>query len=215
MTTEASDPRPPDDGEPGPGVPGGPAGPPEPTIDEDTALDLLVVLFYLPVALGSLLYLGWTGGRYALWARTIGEHPVRDALIGAAFGLGVALASRALVPLTPWSREMARALAASIGRRSWLTCLVIAVSSAIGEELLFRGVLQERLGIAIATVLFAAAHFPAERALWPWPLLALPIGLAFGGLYTWSGAVCAPIVAHAVINLVNLRQLERLAGTAR
>jgi membrane protease YdiL (CAAX protease family) len=90
-------------------------------------------------------------------------------------------------------------------------CEVIAASSSIGEELLFRAVLQDRLGIGIATALFALAHFPAERDLWPWPVVALPMGLLFGGLYEWTGAALAPIVAHAVINLLNLRLVGRYA----
>lgn len=198
----------------------GPRGappPPDPLerMLEERVLDGLVILFYLPVALGSLLYLAVTGGEYAVWVHTVGEHPLRDAGLGLGVGLVAVALSRVLIPLTAWGRALAAALARTLGDRSLATCLVIAACSAVGEELLFRAVLQERLGIVVATVLFAAAHFPAERALWPWPLLAVPIGLVFGGLYDWTDAVLAPIVAHATINFVNLRQLGRLAGFER
>jgi membrane protease YdiL (CAAX protease family) len=179
---------------------------------EDIALDALTVLFYLPVALGCLLYLFVWGGEFAVWMRTLGEHPVRDTAVGVAVGLGIVGASQALTPLTGVGRQMAAALARIVGRRPWTSCILIAVCSAIGEELLFRAVLQERLGIAAATLLFAASHLPAERALWPWPLVALPMGLVFAGLYEWSDAALAPIVAHAVINLLNLRFIGRYLG---
>ena len=189
------------------------AGPNAPAHDpiEDIALDALTVLFYLPVALGSLLYLFWSGGEFALWVRTLGEHPLRDVAAGAAVGLVFVLVSQRTAPLTGVGARMTAALGRMIGRRSWASCLAMAAASAVGEELLFRAVLQERLGIVIATGLFALAHFPAERALWPWPLLALPTGLAFGGLYEWTGAALAPVVAHGVINLLNLRFVGRYA----
>ncbi|MEQ1501271.1 MAG: type II CAAX endopeptidase family protein [Myxococcota bacterium] len=176
---------------------------------EAWALDVLTVLFYLPVALGSLLYLFYVGGEFALWVRTVGEHVPRDVAAGLAVGLAVVGASYAAVPLSPIAQRMVGALARAVGRPSWTACLVVAASSAIGEELLFRAVLQERLGVLIATLLFALAHFPAERDLWPWPVIAFPLGLAFAGLYAWSGAALAPIVAHAVINLLNLRLVGR------
>ncbi|MEZ4241690.1 MAG: CPBP family intramembrane glutamic endopeptidase [Myxococcota bacterium] len=178
---------------------------------EDVALDALTVLFYLPVALGSLLYLFWSGGEFALFVRTLGEHPLRDSLAGAAVGLGVVFVTQFTLPRFDVGQRFGAALGRMIGRRPWLSCAVIAASSSVGEELLFRAVLQQRLGLAIATVLFAVAHFPVERDLWPWPLMALALGLAFGGLYEWSGAALAPIVAHAVINLLNLRFVGRFA----
>jgi uncharacterized protein len=175
---------------------------------EEWALNALVVLFYLPVALGSLLFLFWSGGEFALWVRTLGEHPLRDVLVGALVGVGLVAVSRLFVLLGP-GRRMADALGRVIGRPSLGTCLVLAASSAIGEELLFRAVLQPRLGVALATALFALAHLPYERDLWPWPLLAVAMGLALAGLYEWSGATLAPIVAHGVLNAANLRWLAR------
>ncbi|WP_223127945.1 CPBP family intramembrane glutamic endopeptidase [Pasteuria penetrans] len=41
---------------------------------------------------------------------------------------------------------------------SWLNAIVITIMPAVGEELLFRGVLQPRVGIGATSVLFAAAH---------------------------------------------------------
>lgn len=177
---------------------------------EEWALNALVVLFYLPVALGSLLYLAYTGGEYALEVRVLGENVGRDIAAGVATGTGVVILSRLLVPRFAMGRKMAFALRRVMGSPTLLGCLTIALFSALGEELLFRAVLQERLGIGIATALFAIAHFPMEKDLWLWPVVALPAGLLFGGLYDWSGAVLAPVIAHAVINALNLRWLSQL-----
>lgn len=177
---------------------------------EEWALNALVVLFYLPVALGSLLFIAYTGGEYALAVRVIGEHIPRDIAAGIATGTFIVLLSQLLAPRFALGRRMAFAFRRVIGNPTWFGCIIIAVFSALGEELLFRAVLQERLGLLVATGLFAVAHFPVERDLWLWPLLALPVGLAFGGLYEVTGAVLAPIVAHAVINALNLRWIASL-----
>lgn len=175
---------------------------------EDAALNLLVVLFYLPVALGSLLYLFWAGGEFAVMRRTVGADPVRDALVGVGVGLVLVVATR-LAVLLPSGRRMADVFGRVLGRPGLLACVVLASAAAISEELLFRAVLQPELGIWAVTFLFAAAHFPFDRNLALWPLLAFPTGLAFGALYDWTGAALAPIFAHAVVNAVNLRWIAR------
>ena len=171
-------------------------------------LNTLVVLFYVPVALGSLIYLRWSGGDYALWVRTLGEYPARDASVGLGAGLLLAFVSRLAVVL-PAGRAMAEAFTRAIGRPSLWTCLALAAAAGTSEELLFRAVLQPELGIWLVTVLFAAAHFPFDRSLALWPLLAFPTGLVFGGLYESTGAALAPIVAHTVVNGLNLVWLSR------
>jgi len=81
---------------------------------------------------------------------------------------------------------------------------MIAVLPAIGEELLFRGVLQKIIsrwlrsahwGIAITAVLFSAFHLQFYGFL---PRFFL--GLMFGYLLVWSGSIWLPVAAHFVNN---------------
>lgn len=81
---------------------------------------------------------------------------------------------------------------------------MIAFLPAIGEEFLFRGVLQKILtnwtknvhwGIWITAVLFSAFHFQFFGFL---PRLLL--GVIFGYLLIWSGSLWFPIIAHFVNN---------------
>jgi membrane protease YdiL (CAAX protease family) len=170
---------------------------------ESIAWDALVVLFYSPVALGCLLWLYRFGGEWAVVRRTVGEHLLRDAALGLLAGLGLVLLTRALARL-PVGQRMVGAFREELGHlgpRSWV---VVALASAVGEELLFRAVLQPSLGWAAATLLFAAAHVPWQRELWPWPVFALVSGAVLGGLYELTGAVAASVVAHAVVNGLNL-----------
>ncbi|MNY28869.1 CAAX amino terminal protease self- immunity [compost metagenome] len=81
---------------------------------------------------------------------------------------------------------------------------MIAVLPAMGEELLFRGVLQKLLidssrnhhaGIWIAAIIFSALHFQFYGFL---PRMFL--GVLFGYLFYWSGNIWLPIIAHFINN---------------
>ena len=86
--------------------------------------------------------------------------------------------------------------------------LVIGILAGIGEEYLFRGVLQPKLhrytgnahaGIWIAAVIFSAIHFQFYGFL---PRLML--GALFGYLYYFSGSLVYPIVAHILNNALTV-----------
>ena len=89
-----------------------------------------------------------------------------------------------------------------------LAIFVIAVIPAIGEELLFRGLLQNILkrifknyhvAIWIAAFLFSAIHFQFYGFI---PRILL--GALFGYLYVWTGNLLIPIVAHFLNNGISL-----------
>lgn len=82
--------------------------------------------------------------------------------------------------------------------------MLIAVIPAVGEELLFRGVVQRlfsewtrnrHLGIWIAAIIFSALHMQFYGFL-PRTML----GVLFGYLLIWSGRMWIPITAHFVNN---------------
>ncbi|HEV7348160.1 type II CAAX endopeptidase family protein [Telluribacter sp.] len=85
-----------------------------------------------------------------------------------------------------------------------IAVLVIALIPAIGEEVLFRGVLQRKLAehwssvhlaIWVSAALFSAIHIQFYGFL---PRLLL--GALFGYLYYWSGRLSLAIFAHFVNN---------------
>ncbi len=86
--------------------------------------------------------------------------------------------------------------------------VIIAILPGIGEELIFRGVLQKQLGfifknkivaIWIAAFIFSAIHLQFEGFL---PRMAL--GVALGYLYYWTGNLWVPIIAHAFNNGIQI-----------
>lgn len=117
-----------------------------------------------------------------------------------------------LAPIEQWIRDKEKNLE---GITKYLTTftttgqlivamLVIAVIPAIGEEVLFRGILQRNfsywfsnphVGIWLAAALFSAIHV---QFLGFFPRMLL--GALFGYLYLWSGNLWVPILAHFVNN---------------
>jgi membrane protease YdiL (CAAX protease family) len=86
--------------------------------------------------------------------------------------------------------------------------IVIAVIPGVGEELVFRGFLQnlfkrifknDHVAIWVAAILFSAIHFQFYGFI---PRMLL--GALFGYLYVWSGNLIIPIVAHFMNNFVSL-----------
>jgi len=92
-----------------------------------------------------------------------------------------------------------------------LGVIVIAAIPAFGEELVFRGIVQNKLrlltgsvhaGIWIAAFLFSAIHIQFYGLL---PRLLL--GVLFGYIYFWSGNLWLPILAHFTNNFLTLTLL--------
>ena len=82
--------------------------------------------------------------------------------------------------------------------------LIIAILPALGEELLFRGILQRLFGelfrnmhwaILITAIIFSAIHMQFYGFL---PRMML--GLLFGYLLYWTGSLWVPIIAHLINN---------------
>ncbi len=82
--------------------------------------------------------------------------------------------------------------------------LVMAILPAIGEELLFRGLLQRlftewtkkaTLGVLISAFLFSAIHLQFYGFI---PRFLL--GALFGYLMVWSGSLWVPVIAHFINN---------------
>lgn len=87
-----------------------------------------------------------------------------------------------------------------------INILIIAVIPSIGEEFLFRGLLQDiftglfrspHLGILFTAILFGVFHMQFYGLV---PRIVL--GLVYGYLFFWSGTIWLPVLAHFLNNLV-------------
>jgi len=82
--------------------------------------------------------------------------------------------------------------------------LMIGILPAVGEELLFRGVVQQlfkkKFGNAHAAIWISAAIFSALHMQFFGFLPRLVLGAMFGYMLEWSGTLWLPVIAHFVNN---------------
>jgi len=81
----------------------------------------------------------------------------------------------------------------------------ISLAAGIGEEILFRGALQARLGLLLTSVLFGILH-PLTLA---YTVLAGLLGAYLGWLQMKTGNLLAPITTHMLYDLVALFLVRR------
>ena len=136
------------------------------------------------------------------------------AFAGLSLGVGVVLLSRLSVARMAWARELYRWFASVLGPLSHREVLALAVLSSLGEELMFRGAMQPTLGLWATTIIFGLMHLPPRISFWPWTASALVMGLCFGLLTEYSGNLAGAVVAHFVINYLNLGHAVSFAPAA-
>ena len=92
-----------------------------------------------------------------------------------------------------------------------VSILIVAILPAVGEELIFRGLLQNifreifrnyHIAIWVAAIFFSAIHMQFYGFL---PRMLL--GALFGYLYVWSGNILLPMLAHFLNNFLSLALL--------
>jgi membrane protease YdiL (CAAX protease family) len=106
---------------------------------------------------------------------------------------------------------------------TWLDLAVISAVAGLGEEALFRGVIQEVIarwtgepagpwvGLAVASVIFGLLH-----AITPtYALLATVMGLYLGWLWIETENLLVPITAHGVYDFIALGYLVKICARHR
>ena len=96
--------------------------------------------------------------------------------------------------------------------------VLLSLMAGIGEEVLFRGVIQAGLGerlpawlaVGIAALLFGVAHWLTMS----YAVFAALIGVYLGVLFLVTGNLLVPAVTHALYDVVALSVLVRLKPEA-
>src|SRR5690349_11094566 len=145
---------------------------------------------------------GATGGLSAL-----GSAELWSLGLGIAFGLVVVIASRVSVQRFVWAQQLHLELQPFARSLSPAAVIVLALLSAAGEELLFRGLLQPWMGLWPQALLFGLVHQMPGPSRWIWVSWALVVGLALGVLFEVTGSLAGPLAAHALVNGLNLHFL--------
>jgi membrane protease YdiL (CAAX protease family) len=156
------------------------------------------------------LLLGWALGQPPLAGFAWNEDAAIGGVVAALPMLGLlALAIR--WPVGPLARIKAffdRELAPALKGCDWPDLALISIAAGVGEEMLFRGVIQGALGrtlgptagLALASALFGLVH-PVSLT---YALLAGLLGGYLGLVWLVSGNLLTAMVAHAVYDYVAL-----------
>jgi hypothetical protein len=191
----------------------------------------LSVLFYGGMAVLALGWMAWRGHLGLLApssdAPIAGRGWPADACGGVALGLFVALAvvvvTRGPMSSGSWSEFLEDRMREALQGIRPPQAIALALLSGVGEELLFRGVLQVELGAwlgtfwgwLLASLIFGAVHTGPDRRFLLWSGFSAVVGMLLGGLLWATGSLLAPIALHIGVNGMNLlieAWEERLRG---
>jgi membrane protease YdiL (CAAX protease family) len=78
-----------------------------------------------------------------------------------------------------------------------IICMVVSVC----EELLFRGAIQNEIGVYWTSILFTVIHIRYLRH-WLMTSLVFAISYGLGWIYVETGTIVTPIIAHFIIDFV-------------
>lgn len=129
-------------------------------------------------------------------------------LLGGAFGGVIVLGSRASVGRFRWAQRLHGEFRPIARQLSSFDILVLAALSGVAEELLFRGLLQPLIGLVLQALAFGVVHQMRGPSRWVWAIWAGLVGLGLGALFQLTGSIWGPVLAHALINAVNLSYLK-------
>ena len=114
----------------------------------------------------------------------------------------------------PRARALEAQIAGLLGPLQPVEAVALALLSGFAEELFFRGAMQAAWGWVPATLVFALLHAGPGPAYRIWTVFALVAGLLFAAVVEWRGNVSAAVLAHVLVNTVNLQRLSRLQPAA-
>ena len=129
--------------------------------------------------------------------------------LGLALGLSGVLLSQQLDRWVAGIRKLGDRFASILGGTGVRGAIQLAALSSVGEELLFRGCMQQEWGLWPATILFAVVHTGPQRIYLWWTASAFVFGLGLALLYEHQGGLLAPILMHFTINAINISILGR------
>jgi uncharacterized protein len=106
-----------------------------------------------------------------------------------------------------------------VGHRSAAELAVLAAAAGLGEELLFRGVLQNgltrllspSLALVFTSLAFGLAHYLTRT----YAVVAGIMGLYLGGIYLLQHNLLAPIITHGLYDFVALLLLAERYRTRK
>lgn len=173
-----------------------------------------VAIFYFVLFVVAQVW-SYLRGDSSLWVHPKWEGMIEPEQIVVALLIGICTAVFVIVlsqlgsVYFEWARKLEKLFGNILGELKLYEIIAIAVLSGVGEEAFFRGAMQPTLGIWFTTLVFGLLHIGPEKAYIPWTISAFAIGGVFGYYFEATGSLVAPVVAHTLINFVNLYFIQK------
>lgn len=171
-------------------------------------LELPVAALLLAAALGWEYWrqVGlWQAWRWSFWCV---PWSVLAALPSAVM---IVLLESPLCQRVCWLREfrehMTTSFAAFLGALRWPEMVILSGLAGLSEEVFFRGVLQQEIGIVCASLVFGMLHAISL----PYVVWATLMGGYLGWLLHVTQTLWVPILTHTIIDIVGLWYIRRVA----
>lgn len=167
----------------------------------------LAWVFYLVLASAGVVWIGWSQGSIPLSLFLSTETWLSDAMLGLVSGLGLVALWDLGKSFVGAMRELEKEFAAQIGSLDPSEAIALALISGFSEELFFRGAVQTSWGWFWAAMTFTFMHLGAGKIFRWWTLFAFVSAVVFGSLTFFRGNILPAVIAHCVVNGINLRRL--------
>lgn len=99
-----------------------------------------------------------------------------------------------------YAHQLTAALAKQFTHATPLQMILAGITAACGEEIFFRGFLQQYFGLLAASFLFMIAHLGKKeiRTIGFWSVFQ---GLYLGLFFAWSKNLLVPMIAHGLFDI--------------
>lgn len=146
-------------------------------------------------------------------------HSVGSVLLGAAVGLFFVMLTRMLQERYASVRFLHKQFHQLLASLRSYEIGLLAFCSAVGEETLFRGALFDfvaskssgnlgsYLAVLVSSALFTLLHIGPHKRFLSWTASSFVVGILLALLRIFTSDLLAPIVAHFVLNMLNLRDI--------
>ena len=136
------------------------------------------------------------------------KEPFRDLLIGTAaavppfllFLFSVSEKAEKVPLIGSLRRIVLKDIRSVFSGCTFIDLLIISLLAGLGEEFLFRGIMQTKLGIIAASIIFGLFHAVSPAYV----IAATIMGFYIGAFYHMSGGLLVPVQIHFVYDLAAL-----------
>ena len=174
----------------------------------------ILIWLYLGLGIVGLGGMYWTESLDAL----VPSEPmmlIHQIVVGLGGGAVLVLVTRMLEKFVPTVEALTHGFAQMLGNFSPRHAGLAALASSLGEEIFFRGFLQSWWGLWLSSLIFALLHIGPDKRFISWPFLAFGASLLLGGLMIYTETIWASVIAHAVVNFVNLNHIQAQGKSAK